>query len=148
MFKISDHDDPIDRSKLVEPTLDKPAESSRSEFQTRSVSYIGPSLEFTGDLLVSEALIVEGHILGSVTSKDRRLTVGKKGRIEGEVHGHEVDVRGRVDGDVSGQFPALGVDEGAEMNGVIDMKIDRKRLAKKVIKSVDGKNDGVARMGS
>jgi len=133
---------------------------SRDEAHTRSVSYLGPSLEFNGDVVVSEALIIEGSIEGSVTCKKRRLTIGKQGRVTGELHGEEVEVRGRVDGDIYGyervrlhstavvggtlHCKRIIMDDGAQLNGVVNMNVDRKGLAKKVVKSVDGKTGALA----
>lgn len=156
MFKKPDQEQPSVPETRVEPVCDTPA----TEASTRSVSYIGPSLEISGELTVSESLIIEGHIKGTVTSKDRRLTIGKQGRIEGELHADDIEVRGKVDGEIFGydrvrlrstsvvdgtlHCKKVVVDEGAQFNGDVEMKVDRKELAKKVLKSVDSPNEAVA----
>lgn len=155
MFKKSGQEPPAVPSDRVEPVCDTPL----TEPSTRSVSYIGPSLEINGELTVSESLIIEGHVKGTVTSKERRLTIGKQGRMEGELHAEDIEVRGKVDGEIYGydrvrlratsvvdgtlHCKKVVVDEGAELNGTVEMKVDRKELAKKVLKSVDSNTDAV-----
>ncbi len=164
MFKKNEDTLPEGAEK-IEPSVDGPAKSAPAgESNTRSVSYIGPSLEFTGDIRVKEALIIEGQIKGSVTCTERRLTIGKQGRVEGEVHAEEVEVRGNVEGDVHGyerirlhssasvtgtlHCRRIIMEDGAELNGSVDMQVDRKALAKKVVKAVDKREGKAATAGA
>lgn len=117
-----------------EPTL------KRDEFNARSVSYIGPGLHLSGEINVDEGLVVEGVVDGDITTTDKSLTVGRQGRVNGNIFGNNVEVRGRVDGEVNAEelvrlFPSavfegtirckrLVIDDGATFNGKIDMARD------------------------
>lgn len=103
----------------------------------RSVSYIGPTVHFKGEIAAHESLIIEGEFEGIVRQHSKNFTVGKQGRVHGEIHAKTVDVRGRVEGDVYGEelvhlFSTATVigtlncerilmDDGADFNGTVDM---------------------------
>lgn len=113
----------------------KPAVSN-----ARSVSYIGPDFHFTGVVNAQEGLVVEGCFEGKLIQEDKPLTVGKKGRIYGEIQASEIDVRGTIEGDiyatqcirlhagcnVTGVIycKSISTEEGATFNGKVDMTLD------------------------
>lgn len=113
---------------------DRPA---GQDFAPRSVSYVGPTVYFKGEISANESLIIEGEIEGTIRHQSRNLTVGKQGRVHAEIHAKVIDVRGRVDGDIFGEdvvhlystavvtgtihCTRIVMDDGAEFNGVIDM---------------------------
>ena len=83
-----------------------------------------------------------GELDGKITSADKNLTVGKKGRVRGDIIGSVVELRGTVEGEVysdvlvrlyssavvTGKIfcKRLVLDEGAEFNGSVDMNWDGK----------------------
>jgi cytoskeletal protein CcmA (bactofilin family) len=127
--------------------------SERQEFTARSVSYFGPGMQLSGDVTVAESLVIEGTFDGNVTSTDENLTVGKKGRVKGELHGIVVSVRGTVEGKIYGDkvvrlYPTavvdgtvycerLIIDDGATFNGNIDMAAENAATGKAKLTSVD-----------
>jgi cytoskeletal protein CcmA (bactofilin family) len=105
--------------------------------------YIGQGVSVRGDILVSNIVVVDGSIEGSVTG--RAIWVGPTGAIKGkivateaEIHGtisEKIEVKqllliratGRVAGDVS--YGELQVEKGAIISGTfssIDAQSDKK----------------------
>jgi len=98
---------------------------------------IGKSIVIKGDLTGEEDLVIEGRVEGKIHLPNHRLTIGQGGNVQAEVHAKSVVVIGRVagnigagerlevqasgivDGDV--RAPRLSVQEGAILNGSIEM---------------------------
>lgn len=122
----------------AEPEAERPTGST-----ARSVSYIGPDLHFTGVVSANEGLVVEGTFEGKLIQEHRSLTVGKRGRINGQIQAGEIDVRGKVEGDiyaterirlyagceVTGTIycKRISTEEGAVFNGSVDMSLEEIR---------------------
>jgi cytoskeletal protein CcmA (bactofilin family) len=148
MFKKNELRDKPERRESVPTISDSeeialPAakeEPTGNSFHARSVSYIGPDVDFTGVLSASEGLVIEGSFEGKLIQIDRSLTVGKQGRISGQVEAAEIDVRGKIDGDiyaserirlhsgceVTGTIycKKISTEEGAVFNGTVDMSLE------------------------
>jgi cytoskeletal protein CcmA (bactofilin family) len=98
---------------------------------------IGKSIVIKGDLTGEEDLVIEGKVEGKVHLPNHRLTIGQGGNVQAEVHAKSVVVIGRVAGNVSAgerlevqasgivdgdvRAPRLSVQEGAVLNGSIQM---------------------------
>jgi len=98
---------------------------------------IGQSIVFKGELTGDEDLEIDGQVEGTVNLKNHQLTIGPNGNLKAEVTAKNIVVIGRVtgnlvaaerieiqatgiiDGDV--RAPRLNVQEGAVLNGSIDM---------------------------
>lgn len=98
---------------------------------------IGQSIVFKGELTGDEDLEIDGEVEGNVDLKNHQLTIGANGSLKaevtaksiiviGQVKGNltateriEVQATGVVEGDVTA--PRLNVQEGAVLNGTIDM---------------------------
>jgi len=98
---------------------------------------IGQSIVFKGELTGDEDLEIDGQVEGTVNLGNHQLTIGPNGNLKaavsaktivviGKVTGNliaaeriEVQATGIVDGDV--RAPRLNVQEGAVLNGSIDM---------------------------
>src|SRR5690606_39699191 len=50
--------------------------------RTRTVSVIGPTLVFKGELSADEDLVIQGTIEGTIAHHKKNLTVGKEGRVK------------------------------------------------------------------
>jgi cytoskeletal protein CcmA (bactofilin family) len=115
------------------------------EVRTRSVSVIGPTLIFKGELSANEDLIIEGQIEGKIAHQDKNLTVGKNGRVTANIHAKQIEILGTVDGDIRGdeivklaktavvngniQCGRIAMEDGAHFSGSITMtpqKVERK----------------------
>jgi len=107
---------------------------------------IGKSIVIKGDLTGEEDLVIEGRVEGKVHLPNHRLTIGQGGNVQAEVHAKSVVVIGRVAGNVSAgerlevqasgivdgdvRAPRLSVQEGAVLNGSIQMSAHPKEHAK------------------
>ncbi len=98
---------------------------------------IGQSIVFKGELTGDEDLEIDGRVEGSVNLINNQLTVGANGQLQAEVNAKSIVVIGRVQGNLTAserveiqatgivdgdiKTPRLLVQEGAAINGRIDM---------------------------
>jgi|SRR6185437_16180177 cytoskeletal protein CcmA (bactofilin family) len=99
-------------------------------------SVLGKTLVFKGELSADEDLILQGRVEGSI-HHTQSLTVGVDGVVIGDTHARSIVVEGTVEGDlvasvsvlvmatakVRGNIaaPRVGITEGANFNGSVDM---------------------------
>ena len=119
------------------------------------VANIGKSITIKGDLTGNEDLVIDGNIDGRIDLPNNQLTIGPEGKIKADIHaksavvvGHvsgnvsateriEVQASGIVDGDV--RAPRLVVQEGAVLNGAVEMgEVKQPAAAEPVKKAVGG----------
>ncbi|MGF6645520.1 MULTISPECIES: bactofilin family protein [Paraburkholderia] len=70
---------------------------------TKLATLIAHDVCITGDLEFSEGLRMDGHVRGNVNGKagtQTLLVLSDRGSIEGNVHGYDVVVNGKIVGDV------------------------------------------------
>ncbi len=98
---------------------------------------IGQSVRIEGEVRGDEDLILDGQVKGTIELGTHQLTIGESGRAEADVSGRRVRVLGEVKGNVDAQeaielgptarvhgnlrAPQLRLEEGAQVNGRIDM---------------------------
>ena len=98
---------------------------------------IGQSIVFKGELTGDEDLEIEGEVEGTVNLKNHQLTIGANGNLTAKVNAKSIIVIGQVKGDLTAserievqatgvvtgdvKAPRLNVQEGAVLNGSIDM---------------------------
>ncbi|HEY6923977.1 MAG TPA: polymer-forming cytoskeletal protein [Steroidobacteraceae bacterium] len=103
---------------------------------TESVSVLGPSLRFKGELHADEDLQILGQVEGSI-SHSKYLTIAPEGRVKANISGHIIVVEGTVEGDLvaevsvavtaSGHLagdirsPSISINDGADVNGKVIM---------------------------
>lgn len=108
-----------------------------SAVRTRSVSVIGPTLVFKGELSADEDLVIQGTIEGSIAHHKKNLTVGKEGRVKADINAASVTIEGHVEGDIHGDdfvelaksavvtgniySPRIKMADGARFNGSVNM---------------------------
>ncbi|ASW02824.1 bactofilin family protein [Paraburkholderia aromaticivorans] len=71
--------------------------------QTKLATLIAHDVRITGDLRFSDGLRLDGHVTGNVSGEpggQTLLVLSDRGSIEGNVHGYDVVVNGRIVGDV------------------------------------------------
>ena len=124
----------------------KTGTSTRSEGERRMAT-IGQSIVFKGELTGDEDLEIEGQVDGNVELSNHQLTVGANGRLRAEVNAKSIIVIGQVIGNLTAterieiqatgvvegdlKAPRLNVQEGAVLNGAIDMSSPASGAAKK-----------------
>lgn len=110
--------------------------SNRSQGEKRMAT-IGQSIVFKGELNGEEDLEIEGQIEGQIELANHQLTIGPNGRLRAEVNAKSIVVIGQVTGNLTAserieiqatgvvqgdiRAPRLNVEEGAVLNGGIDM---------------------------
>lgn len=115
----------------------QPAAADPVMVRTRSVSVIGPTLVFKGELSADEDLVIQGTIEGTIAHHKKNLTVGREGRVKADINAASVVIEGHVDGDIHGDdfvdlaksavvtgniFCArIKMADGARFNGSIEM---------------------------
>jgi cytoskeletal protein CcmA (bactofilin family) len=130
MFKKAHEDDPS-------PFTSQPAVGDTATVRTRSVSVIGPTLVFKGELSADEDLVIQGTIEGTIAHHKKNLTVGKEGRVKADIHAASVAIEGHVDGDIHGDdyvelaksavvrgnifCSRIKMADGARFNGSVEM---------------------------
>lgn len=112
--------------------------SPREEGDRGTMANIGKSITIKGNVIGDEDTVIEGRVEGHIELKNHHLTVGPNGDVKGEISAKQVTIVGRVTGNVtaaervelcdSGRLegdlvsPRLLVQEGAEVNGNVQMK--------------------------
>ena len=151
--KSEEREDGVGNTSGSEPTF---------EVRTRSVSVIGPTLKFVGELSANEDLIIEGEIEGKIAHQDKNLTVGKGGRVRANIHASQIEILGRVDGDIRGddivklaksavvngniQCARITMEDGAHFSGSITM--EKKAQKKSAADNQQGDKPEPAKMTS
>jgi cytoskeletal protein CcmA (bactofilin family) len=122
---------PVPRPDNPAPSNSAPATAARKEM------VLGKTLVFRGELSADEDLVLQGRVEGSI-HHSQSLTIGVDGVVIGDIHAANITVEGRVEGnlygtasvligasaDVQGNVvaPKVGIREGAQFNGSVDMK--------------------------
>jgi cytoskeletal protein CcmA (bactofilin family) len=112
------------------------AAAAAAQEATRKVSVLGKTLVFKGELSADEDLILQGRVEGSI-HHTQSVTVGIDGVVIGDTHARTIVVEGTVEGDLRGVVsvliaatatvrgniaaPRVGIMEGANFNGSVDM---------------------------
>ena len=135
-------DDTIESRDANRNESDKTFGSLRSKATGRGgdVAVIGRSIQIKGDLRGDEDLRIEGDVSGTVELKNSALTIGKEGKVKAGVYAKSIVVDGETNGDlyatecvsvhvnarVQGNIiaPKVGIEEGAQFKGTIEMDPD------------------------
>jgi cytoskeletal protein CcmA (bactofilin family) len=65
------------------------------------VAVIGKSVQIRGEVKGSEDLLVDGHVEGSITLLESRLTIGPNASVSANVAARDVILLGRLSGNIS-----------------------------------------------
>ena len=126
---------------------------------TAQHSLIGPTVIIRGELSAEEDLLIMGRVEGFI-DHNQTVTIHAKGTVEAEVKAKEVLVEGSVKGNVYGTqrveiaetgqvtgnvyAPKVGVLEGANFKGSIDMDPDASAIERRFREKSGMKNDADA----
>jgi len=115
------------------PTANAPP-PARAERQ----AILGPSITIKGSLSGEEDLLIEGHVEGEIKFKQHAVTVGKRGRVDADLHCKSIFVEGEVHGNLYGDdlvvvrksahvkgnavAPRVSLEDGSQFHGTIDMQ--------------------------
>lgn len=90
---------------------ESPQELSGSSSANVINTVIGPSVHIVGEVKSQEDLLLEGSVEGRIEGS-QTVTVGRQGRVKGEVSGKVVRIVGKVEGDISALEKVEIVPEG------------------------------------
>jgi len=137
MFKKSEPE-----NDLTEPMIHSSEQNMLPKTRSRTQAIIGPSIQISGDVLVtgSENVRIEGRVEGTISLSDNILTVGKEGQIKATISARAIFVEGKVEGDLKGDeqvvvhssgnvrgnivAPRVALEDGCKFKGSIDMNVE------------------------
>jgi cytoskeletal protein CcmA (bactofilin family) len=98
---------------------------------------VSQGIRIKGELTGSEDLFIDGQVEGSITLTNSTVTIGPNATVKAEINAHEVVVRGKVDGKITGtekiqvwssarihgdlKAERIAVEEGAELHGTLEV---------------------------
>ncbi len=104
---------------------------------TSGVTVIGRDMTIRGSIRSNESLHIDGEVDGSLELPDHRLTIGLHGKVVADARVKEVEVLGRLDGDIDAakkitirkggrltgdlRTPAIVIEDGAYFKGRIEI---------------------------
>lgn len=89
-----------------------------SAVEAAGAASIGKSVEIRGEVKGSEDLMVDGHVEGTITLTDSRLTVGPTARVDADVSARDVVILGVLNGNVTASM-RVDLRKGANLTGDI-----------------------------
>jgi cytoskeletal protein CcmA (bactofilin family) len=118
MFHKAKHRQPEATAPSVVTTDTIQTPPQQEPLKRPSVSVIGSHTRVQGDIDAGEDLTVEGDVKGTITCKQHTVTLGKSGRIVGDVYAHTLHVSGEVEGNLVASHRAT-IHKGAHVRGTI-----------------------------
>lgn len=130
---------------LVEPTASSDFGSPINSYINEPtpkvpVAVIGAKIQFKGELVGEEDLLIQGQVEGKIDLKGNHLIIGQQGVVKANVLANTIVIEGRVEGDVFGEdlvsikstsnvkgnivANRVTLDDGAKFKGSIDMETD------------------------
>ncbi len=125
------------KTKDENPKPKSPPLGKSSIEPLKEQAVIGPSISIKGELSGEEDLMIQGRVEGRIDLKKNNITVGKSGRIKGDIYGKVISIEGEVQGNLFGEerivlrqsgrvrgdmrAPVINLEEGAKFKGNIAM---------------------------
>lgn len=136
---------------------DRPAITTRA----RETSRLGPNLHVKGEISGQEALHIDGSLEGLIRLEGAKLTVGASAKLAADIVATEIVVHGSVKGNLHARdrieikkdssvvggltTPAIRVEDGAYLNGTIEILRSSAGSAGSQEKSYGGSVSALAR---
>ena len=111
--------------------------AARADEAAHTMSVIGKTLVFKGELTANEDLLIQGRVEGAITHTATNLAIGAHGDVKANITGRRVIIQGKVEGDVRASesiivevsanvrgnliAPRVSLKDGAKFRGRIDM---------------------------
>ncbi len=121
---------------------------STSATAVTAASMIGKTISIKGEITGAESIQIEGHIQGTISLPNDRVTVGPGGRVSATITAQDIVLQGEVtgacsatghvyvrrDGSLCGDLitSRISIEEGAHLNGSIDIRKESKPAPGKV----------------
>lgn len=161
MFKQNRETNDRDKTKPVTPPVSPAKKSPIKKAATydpgpianSSKTVIGANVVIEGNVQGKENLVIDGVIKGNITAQGHHVTIGPKGRIEGEIKAHDAVIGGLLQGKVSAdgrvevtqnadfygeiKCKSISVQDGAYFKGIIELQRDPHREKQPVDSKVE-----------
>ena len=121
------------------------ARKTGPEAVATSTATVGATITIKGDVTGKGDVFISGTVEGTVDLADNQVTIEGTGLVKGSIVGKQVQVEGKVVGDIEATekiaigstgtirgtiiAPRVAVEDGAKFNGRIDMDFDEGRDA-------------------
>jgi cytoskeletal protein CcmA (bactofilin family) len=109
-----------------------------------NLAVIGKGMVIRGQITSRESMYVDGEVTGSFQLFDCRLTIGPNGRVDANIKAREIEILGRVSGDIEAskkitvrrggrlmgdlRTPGIVIEEGAYYKGKIEIVSSEEHL--------------------
>src|SRR5207247_5213243 len=90
----------VKREETSESATVQPSSPALPAEERRVVAWVGKSVIFTGTLISSEDMTIDGHVEGTIEVRDQGLTVGPDADIRADITAKVVTIHGTVIGDI------------------------------------------------
>lgn len=161
MFKQNREPNDPKKTKPVAPSappakkspIKKAATYDPGPITKSSKTVIGAHVVIEGNVKGEENLVVDGVVKGNITALGHHVTIGPKGRIEGEIKAHDAVIGGLLQGKVSAdgrvevtqnadfygeiKCKSISVQDGAYFKGIIELQRDPHREKQPVDRKVE-----------
>lgn len=165
MFKQNRETNDRNKKKPVAPPslpskkspIKKAASYDPGPIANSSKTVIGANVVIEGNVKGGENLVIDGVIKGNINAPDHHVTIGPKGRIEGEIHAHDAVIGGLHQGKVSAEgrvevtqnadfygeikCKSISVQDGAYFKGIIELQRDPHREKQPADRKVESANE-------
>lgn len=111
---------PREKKPKSPPPRERAKRSARSG--NRSPSQIAPGCKIEGEIEGKSDLVVDGEVEGRIRL-DSNLTVGREGRVQGDISARHVRIGGRVVGNVEGREKVEILDSGRLEGDVVAPRV-------------------------
>lgn len=146
MFKQNREPSKPNKTKSVDtptpPEKEKPIKKTASydsgPVASSSKTVIGTNVVIEGNVQGTENLVVDGVVKGNINAPDHQVTIGPKGRIEGEIKANDAVIGGLLQGKVKAagrvevtqkadfygeiKCKSISVQDGAYFKGIIELQ--------------------------
>lgn len=129
----------------VAPRADEPAAIPQArDAQTTRITH---AISIRGEISGAQDLFIDGELQGNIKLPESRVTVGVNGRIKADIEAQEIIVEGQVNGSLTAGARVvirrtgrvygsvlterLAIEEGAVINGEVDMAGSRDAAAQR-----------------
>jgi cytoskeletal protein CcmA (bactofilin family) len=100
-----------------QPVVNQPEPAAfRPVASTSHVAVIGKGMLIKGEIHSSEDLYIDGQVQGKLLLQDCKLTIGPNGRADCGAKAREVEILGRIDGNVE-TTEKIAIRKGGELVG-------------------------------
>ena len=82
---------------------------------------ISNTTSIVGDIKAEENLIINGIVKGNIEIKDHNFFLGPSGRLQGEIHGQNIKIRGQMKGEIKAEGK-VEITKEAKFSGKIESK--------------------------